>query len=93
MAKSGDYTGIDSIVSEKAKGLAADFREQDLKPTQIESYKVTFDGLQPLNRKAAGGSSILFTMKKGETIVQVTLAKENGIFKIKEMQIRDGKVK
>jgi hypothetical protein len=91
MAKSGDYTGIESIVSEKAKGLAAEFREQDLKPTQIEAYKVTFDGLQPLNRKAAGGNGIQFTMKKGETFVQVTLIKENGSFKIKEMQIRDGK--
>lgn len=91
MAKAGDYTGIESIISEKAKGLAAEFREQDLKPTQIEAYKVTFDGLQPLNRKAAGGNGIQFTMKKGETFVQVTLVKENGTFKIKEMQIRDGK--
>lgn len=93
MAKSGDYTGIDSIISEKAKGLAATFREQELKPTQIEAYKVTFDGLTPLNQRAAGSTGRMFTLKKGETFVQITVAKENGSFKIKELQIRDGKVK
>lgn len=93
MAKAGDYTGIDSIVSEKAKGLAATFREQELKPTQIEAYKVTFDGLQLLNQRAAGSTGRMYTLKKGETFVQITVAKENGSFKIKEMQIRDGKVK
>ena len=93
MAKSGDYSGIESIISEKAKGLAGDFRMQDLKPTQIEAYKVTFDGLQPLSRRNAGNNGIQFTMKKGDTVVQATLVKENGSFKIKELQIRDGKLK
>lgn len=93
MAKAGDYTGVETIISEKAKGLAAEFREQDLKPTQVENYKTTFDGLQPLNRRAAGGSGVQFTLKKGETFVQITLAKENGSFKIKELQVRDGKIK
>lgn len=94
MAKAGDYTGIDSIVSDKAKGLAAEFRSQDLKPTQIECYKTTFDGMQGTNRRAAGGNGVQFTFKKGETTIQITLVKETGgIFKIKELQIRDGKVR
>ncbi|MDP1798641.1 MAG: hypothetical protein Q8K78_14200 [Planctomycetaceae bacterium] len=94
MAKAGDYAGVESIISEKAKGLAANFRDQDLKPTQIESYKTTFDGMQGLNRRAAGGNGVQYTFKKGETTIQITLIKETGgMFKIKELQIRDGKVR
>lgn len=93
MAKSGDYTGIETVISEKAKGLAGEFREQDLKPTQIENYKTTFDGLQLLNQRAAGNTGRMVTFKKGETVVQVTVAKENGSFKIKELKIQEGKIK
>lgn len=94
MAKAGDYTGVETVISEKAKGLAAEFREQDLKPTQIENYKTVFDGMQGINRRAVGGNGVQFTFRKGETTIQFVLAKETGgVFRIKELQIRDGKVR
>ncbi len=92
MAKSGNYDGVDNIISEKAKGLAANVREGNLPSTQIEAFKTKFDKLTPLSRKNVG-SGLQYNFKQGTTLISITVSKENGTFRVKELTIRDGAVK
>jgi hypothetical protein len=90
MAKTGDYSEAEEIISEKAKGIAGTIREQQLTEEQIEAYKTAFD-LNFLSRRNVG-TGIQFTFQNKENrIFTIVVVKEGSTFRIKEVTIRDGK--
>jgi hypothetical protein len=92
MAKTGDYSEANEIISEKAKGVAGNIRGNELTEEQIEAYKTAFD-LNYLSRKNVG-TGIQFTFQNRENkIFTIVVVKEEGVFRIKEVTIRDGKKK
>lgn len=93
MAKTGDYSDADDIISDKAKSLAAEMRDARLTPAQIESFKATFEKADFLSRKAAGGGT-QFSFRAGQNqIVQILVVKEGSNFRVKEVKIQDGRKK
>lgn len=91
MAKSGNYDGADEILSEKAKGVANDMLKNSLPEDKVESYKKLFDNLQPLSAKAVGsGKQFVFRHANG-TLITVVVGKDGAAFKIRDVQIKEGK--
>lgn len=91
MAKNGDYAGVSSLISPRAKGLAASIRDGELSNGKIESMKSSFDGLELFSRRSTG-SGVQFTLKnKTGQLLQVVVAKEGPEFVIRELTIREPK--
>lgn len=91
MAQTGDYSGAEEIISEKAKNnLAAAIRDAKLTASQIESFKAIFDKTDLISRKATGGGQ-QFSLRAGQNqIVQILVVKEGNYFRVKDVKIQDG---
>jgi hypothetical protein len=88
MAKSGDYSGADEVISKKAKGLAAGMRNGDLTSSQLDSFKTSFDNLQYLSRKASGGSGMAVNYAQGNSTVYTftVIKEEGGTFRVSDIK-------
>lgn len=91
MAKSGNYEGVDEIISERAKNLAATIRDGELTEGKIESFKTTFDKLELFSSKSAsGGRQFILKNSQGQ-LLQFLVIKEGQEFVIRDFMIRDAK--
>ncbi len=91
MAKAGDYTGADDLISSRAKGLAATIRSGEMNNAKIESLKTTFDGLELFNRKNANGGLQFVLKNKSGQLLQFVIIKEGPDFVIRDFVVRDAK--
>lgn len=92
MAKAGNFVDAnDIIVDRAAKGLASELLKGDLTPAKLESLKDMLGDLKPFSRRNAGGG-VQVTLQNGKSqYVQVIIVKDGKDFKIKDIQVRDGK--
>lgn len=91
MAQAGEYKGVDALVSEKAKGLAATIREGNMNSAKIETLKTSFDSLELMSRKATGtGAQFTLKNRRGQ-LLQVQVGKEGPDYVIKDITVRESK--
>jgi hypothetical protein len=89
MAKTGNYSQSEEIISAKAKskGLAAMIRAGDLSDEMVSTYQTSFANPQFVNRKSVGtGVQFTFNTAPGETAT-ILVAKEGATFVIKEIEL------
>lgn len=91
MAQAGEYKGVDALVSERAKGLAATIREGNMNSAKIETLKTSFDSLELMSRKATGtGAQFTLKNRRGQ-LLQVQVGKEGTDYVIKDITVRESK--
>jgi hypothetical protein len=89
MAKAGDYTGADEIISDKAKALAGTIRDNELSDEQTEAFKTTFDNFAQTGEKNTGtGKQVTFRNGQNQ-FLQFTVVKEGQVFRIRDLVIRE----
>lgn len=87
----GDYTGMDYLVSSKAKGLLAEIRDDEVGDEKKDELKSTFASAAPQDntRKNKGSAVEIYVKGKLGHMIQLSVGKEEGVFKIKEMKIHE----
>lgn len=87
---SGEYEGLDEIISPRAKDVLAQIRDASADDSTIEDMKELFATAKPQNdsvRPATGGKSVTLKNEDGKSIT-ITAVREKGGFKVKEMKIK-----
>jgi hypothetical protein len=90
-AASGEYEGLDAVISAKAKGVLAEIRDSQAGASTIEDMKTLFATAKPQQNsvKSSGGAKLVtLTNDDGKSVV-LTVAKEKGAYRVKEMTIND----
>ena len=91
MAKTGNYDGVEELISERAKGLAASIRKGELTEEKIESYKSSFEGLELYSTKASGNGRQFILKNRDGKLLQFLVVKEGDDFVIRDFSMRDAK--
>lgn len=88
---SGDYTGIDYLIGSKAKGLLAQLRDGEVSQEKKDELKATFDSvtIQNETRKNRGAAIEIYVKGKLGHLILLSVGKEGGVFKIKDMKINE----
>jgi hypothetical protein len=87
----GDYSGLEYLITSKAKGLLAEIRDGEVSEERIEELKASFAEAapQPESLKKTGASIILAMKGKLGHLIVLTVGKEDGVFKIRDMKINE----
>lgn len=90
-AASGQYDGRDAVISSKAKGVLADIRDEKADDGTIEDLKALFATAKPqFDSVKASSAGMLITLKtEDRKLITLTVAKEKGGYKVKDMKIKD----
>ncbi|GIX03066.1 MAG: hypothetical protein KatS3mg113_0072 [Planctomycetaceae bacterium] len=89
MAQTGDFSGADEVISDKARGLADDIRLGKVNSSQLASLKTTFEKVEFINRRPSGGGVQLSFSGGGNKVIQVTVFKEGSVFRVRDLKIVD----
>jgi hypothetical protein len=87
----GDTSGLDYVVSSKAKGLLAEIRDGELSPEKLDELKASFAEAAPQMEsiKNTGGSIIIDLKGKLGHILTLTVGKEGRDFKVRDLKISE----
>lgn len=86
-------TGLDRYIGSKATGLLADLRDGQVDAEKLQEFKDKLKGIKPQGTKAAGSGKVITLVNEDKLQLQFTVAKEDGDFKVKELQIKDASKK
>lgn len=87
----GEFSGMEFLISSKAKGLLGELRDGEASEERLEDLKGAFAEPTPLpETKKNAGSSVSITIKgKLGHHMTLTVAKEDGVYKIRDMKISE----
>jgi hypothetical protein len=87
----GDFSGLEYVISSKAKGLLGEIRDGALSEERLEDLKAAFAEPTPLpETKKNAGSSVSITIKgKLGHHMTLTVGREDGVFKIRDLKISE----
>ncbi len=87
----GDYAGLEYVISSKAKGLLAEIRDGEISDDKKTELKATFASATPQEntRKNKGSTVEIYLKGKLGHMLQLSVGKEDGVFKIRELKIHE----
>jgi|GEM_PF-1009676 len=89
----GEYAGLDAVISPKARGVLAEIRDLEANSDTIEEMKTLFADVQPQAdsvKKTTGSISVTLKSEGGPSIL-LTVVKEKGTYRVKEMKVTEAK--
>lgn len=84
----GNITGMESVIMESAKGLAAKFRSGDVTTEEIEKLKKQFTNVKLISSKSTGGGRQITLMNEDREPIVFLASKEDEVFRVKEVTIK-----
>lgn len=87
----GDYSGMEYLVTSKAKGLLKEIRDDEVRAEKKDELKAAFAEASFVEGSAKNTGAARNLSMKGKLghVIQLSVSKENGEFRIRELKINE----